>query len=299
MLQQLDVVRNALYDELQRFKQYILDRKAELDHYNELLLLQGDELLRAFGRSVDSTARDPAQKAYEVARGSVDALQEAAGHAARLARGAHPFEVDRLSIAGALSAVEGVSFTAEADVYFNIFPERRLARVSIAVDFADLPGSAAAAARHLWEKRDQIRYLDEWELRRRESMMPLDAQMDALRAAIAAVGPQFGESWRKKLLYDMDSVELAHFYDYARGQLQRFPVLARALEVVQSDYGFIIERVIELLKPDSPEGPEGRQVALDALRYAERAFKSEFERTLARDRARLTAALAQVAAPAS
>ncbi|HET7234508.1 MAG TPA: hypothetical protein VFJ16_31135 [Longimicrobium sp.] len=292
VLEQLDRIRNALYDELQRHKQLILDRKAELDHYNDLLLRKADELLREFGRTVDSTTRDAAKKAFETARGVVDTLQQAGDFAARQARAAIPFEVDRLSVSGSLSATSGARFTADADIWFNVFEQRRLAaHVGFEIDFDDIPATARSLAAQLWDKRDQVTYLSEWELRRREAMAPVDAQVGELRAMMAAVGPEFGETLEKKLLYDMDWEELVGFYQYARSEIERFPVLARVTALVESQWGPSLQAVITALNDTSPWASWARQAALAGLRTLEKQYKAQFAEWIRNNQAQIRDAL--------
>jgi hypothetical protein len=296
VLQELDRVRNSLYDELQRYKQYLLDRKAELDHFNQLLMLRADDLLREFGRTVDTSVRDAAQKAYDAALGVVQGLERAGENAARLAHDAVPFEVDRLAVSGALGTAAGTRFTAEADIWFNVFEQRRMAtHVGFTLDFDDVAGSARALAAQLWDKRDEIRYLEEWEVRRREAMRPLDAEVESLRAMMAAVGPDFGESIEKKVLYDMDWLELVHFYQWAREQLERFPVLARVVAVVERDYGTYIRAVVTALTSDSPWASFVREAAVAELRRAEAEYKSRFGQQVLVNQELLGAARARAA----
>lgn len=292
VLQELDRVRAALYDELQRHKQYILDRKAELDRYNEMLLLKADALLREFGRAVDTSVRDAAKQAFDAARGAVDALRAAGDYMDRHARAAIPFEIDRLTVSGSLSAVEGTRFKADADVWFNVFEQRRLATgIGFELDFSDVGGSARSLARQLWDRRDQVRFLEEWEVRRREEMRSVDAQLGALRSAMAAAGPQFGETLEKKVLFDMEWEEMVGFYQYARAEIARFPVLQRVVEVVERDYKREINLVLSALNDTSPFAQWTRRAALEALRLAEQQYKDKALQWVRDNQAAIDAAL--------
>lgn len=292
VLQELDRVRAALYDELQRHKQYILDRKAELDRYNDMLLLKADALLHEFGRAVDASVRDAAKQSFDAARGVVETLQAAGDAMARHAREAVPFEIDRLTVSGSLDATHGARFAAEADVWFNVMEPRRLATgIGFEVDFDDLGKSTRMLAKQLWEGRDQVRFLDEWEVRRREAMRPVDAELGELRAVMAAVGPQFGETLEKKLLFDMDWTELVGFYDYARKEIARFPVLKAVVEVVEKDYGREIEMAHAALNDTSPFASFARRVALEGLRVVEQRYKEQARQWVTANEAAIGAAL--------
>ncbi len=237
VLEELDAVRAGLYVQLQAFSEHLAGLMQQLDHYTGLLLLDGERLLLAFNRTVDSTARNLAQQAFDLADTALDALEQAGALVADHVNTKMPFTLDRLEIGAQVAGTGGARFHADADVYFNILPERRRAtHVAFDLDFGDIAASAGRFAASLWNQRDKIEFEDRWELRRLEQLIPIAGRQQAISAALTELGPDLGLSL-DRLALDMDWVDLAQLLGYARTASESFPVLAALFDEIRGLLG--------------------------------------------------------------
>lgn len=239
ILQGLQRRRQGLHGELDSYWQQIVDRKRELDHYNGLLAKKSEELLRAFGEAVDSTAKDLAQRSFDNARAVVGKFDEAAGFVASLGA-LRPFEVQRLTVSGSLGAGDGNRLQARGDIKLNVLSQPRVALdVGLTVDFDDLAQTAVTLARELWERRDKLLAVDGDTYRQHRAELERGAsEVLGLRARL---GVSFGEPLAKKLMYDLPWDELARFYEYARTNIDRYPALRGALQVMARFHTLLVE----------------------------------------------------------
>ena len=242
MLQQLDRMRSGFADEMSRHKQAIVDRRRELDHYNQLLLNDADALIRKFGQVVDDEVMKASRNTFALARSVLGDL-EAAGENFRRQSG-RPFEIHRLTIKGALGTHGGNKFEARADIVLNTFSPRKVVQdIGFGLDLDDLPGTAARLAKDLWDRRDALAAVeyDDYQRARTEK---LGQEYAAVVAERARLGPEFGETLDKKLLLDMKWTELAEFHHYLQKQEVRSPVLGDAAALTGIFQG-VLERYRE------------------------------------------------------
>jgi hypothetical protein len=267
MLQQLDRMRNGFADELSRHKQAIVDRRRELDHYNELLLNNADELIRRFGQAVDGTVMKAAKKTFELARTALGDLEAASENFRNLGR---PFDVERLTIQGSLGTQAGAKFEARADIVVNTFSPRKVVQdLGFSLDLDDLAGTAADLAKDLWDRRESLKAIDYDEYQRAKAAQEIAAnaqkieqEYKAVVAQRAQLGPEFGETLDKKLLLDMKWTELAEFHHYLQKAEVRSPVLADAAALTG-----VFQGVLERYR----EAAEASRISRHALSLLQRA----------------------------